>query len=143
MQMRSHLQRLFPSLLCAFSVAFPYCFAGTLDIWVGNRSEFLFSPGDFAGGAALCMLGVWVLLTAVLVLLPERIYPVAFGLFAWFGIMSCVQGMFLNYGMRSLLEDDGGTQASPTWFVVLDTVLWIAAGVGCVAGALKMTFPKE
>ena len=52
--------------------------------------------------------------------------------------MSCVQGMFLNYGMRSLLEDDGGTQASPTWFVVLDTVLWIAAGVGCVAGALKM-----
>lgn len=138
MQMRSHLQRLFPSLLCAFSVAFPYCFAGTLDIWVGNRSEFLFSPGDFAGGAALCMLGVWVLLTAVLVLLPERIYPVAFGLFAWFGIMSCVQGMFLNYGMRSLLEDDGGTQASPTWFVVLDTVLWIAAGVGCVVGALKM-----
>ena len=138
MLVKTRKNRLVPSLLCAFSVAFPYCFAGTLDIWVGNSSEFKFAPADFAGWAALAMLAVMLLVSAVLLLVPERVYPIILGLAAWFGIMSCVQGLFLNYGMQSLLGDDGGQQASPVWFSVLDTVLWIAAGIGCVLGALKM-----
>lgn len=136
--MKIRVSRLFPALLCAFSVVFPYCVAGTLDIWVGNRAEFLFTVNDFIGWMILILLGIWVVLTAVLLLVPEKVYPILFGLLTWFGVMSCAQGLFLNVGMGSLAGDDGGGQTSPVWFVVLDTVLWIAAGIGCVAGAIRM-----
>lgn len=136
--MRNRIERIFPAVLCALSVALPYCLVGPIDIWVGNRSEFRFSIGDFAGWMALLMVGVWLVLTVVLMAVPDKLYPILLGLLGWIGVMSCVQGMFLNVGLNSLLGDDGGKLTTPTWFVVTDTVLWVAAGVGCVIGAMKM-----
>lgn len=136
--MKKRVSRLLPALLCAFSVAFPYCLAGPLDIWVGNRTEFRFGVSDFLGWTALIFFGLWVVLTAILMLLPEKVYSILLGLLAGIGIMSCVQSMFLNGGIQSLLGDDVGTQTVSTWSVVLDAILWIVVAAACVIGAWKM-----
>lgn len=136
--MKNRARRVVPALLCGFSVAFPYFLGGPLDIWVGNRAEFAFTVGDFIGWSVLLFLGVWLLLSALLLAMPERVYPIFLGLTAWFGVMSCFQGLFLNFGMNYLVGDYGDAQKPTLWMMILDTVLWVAAGVGCVIGALKM-----
>lgn len=136
--MKNRARRVVPALLCGFSVAFPYFLGGPLDIWVGNRAEFAFTVGDFIGWSVLLFLGVWSLLAALLLALPERVYPIFLGLTAWFGVMSCFQGLFLNFGMNYLVGDYGDAQKPTLWMTILDTALWVAAGVGCVIGALKM-----
>lgn len=136
--MKKRACRIAPALLCGFSVAFPYFLGGPLDVWVGNRVEFAFSVGDFIGWSLLLFFGVWLLLAALLMVLPEKVYPIFLGLTAWFGVMSCFQGLFLNFGMNYLVGDYGDGQKPALWMTILDTVLWVAAGVGCVIGALKM-----
>lgn len=136
--MKNRVKRIVPALLCAFSVAFPYCLAGPLDIWVGNRTEFRFGVSDFLGWTALIFLGVWAILTLILLAVPDKAYPILFGLIAGFGIMSCVQSLFLNLGARSLLWDDVGVQKMPTWYGKVNALVWLIVEVGCVIGSIKM-----
>lgn len=136
--MKSRIKRIFPALLCAFSAVFPYCLAGPLDIWVGNRTEFRFALPDFFGWTTLIFFGLWAVLTLVLLAVPDKVYPILFGLMAGFGIMSCFQALFLNLGVRSLLWDDVGFHRMPTWYGKVNALLWLLVEVGCVIGAIKM-----
>lgn len=129
--------RWLPALLGAFAVAFTFFFAGPTDIYAANRTEFLFTYGDFAGWLALYALGAFLFFGALLLFVPDKAFPVVFGLVFWLAVMGYVQGTFLNIGISSLMSDDVGSPLKPG-FVVFDTVLWVVTGAGCVIGALLM-----
>ncbi len=129
--------RWLPALLCGFGVAFTFFFFGPMDLYVGNRTEFLFTFSDFAGFLALYALGAFLFFGALILFVPEKIYPYVFGVVFWLIVMGYVQGTFLNIGIGSLLSDDVGSPLNPA-FVVLDTALWIIALAGCMIGAFFM-----
>ena len=129
--------RWLPALLGAFAVAFTFFFAGPTDIYAANRAEFLFAYGDFAGWLALYALGAFLFFGALLLFVPDKAFPVVFGLVFWLAVMGYIQGTFLNIGIGSLMSDDVGSPVKPG-FVVLDTVVWVVTGIGCVIGALFM-----
>lgn len=131
------VRRLPLALLCAAALSFTLFLFTPMDIYAGNRTEFLFSFTDMGGWLlALALVGT-MLFGALIALTPRRVSAVIAAVVFWLGVMGYAQGMFLNIGLKSLLGD-GGAGDTPLWLYILDTALWVAAGVAAVLGALNM-----
>lgn len=130
-------QRLLPSILCGTAVGFTYLFFGAVDVFAGNRGEFLFRFSDFGLWLALIALAVSAVISLILVFTDGVLHRVLFGLFFWAALMGQVQSLFLNVGMGSLVGDDVGTRVS-LGFVIFDTALWAVMAAACVFGAIMM-----
>ena len=131
------VRRLPLALLCAAALSFTLFLFTPMDIYSGNRTEFLFSFTDMGGWLlALALVGT-MLFGALIALTPRRVSAVIAAVVFWLGVMGYAQGMFLNIGLKSLLGD-GGAGDTPLWLYILDTALWVAAGVAAVLGALNM-----
>lgn len=131
------VRRLPLALLCAAALSFTLFLFTPMDIYAGNRTEFLFSFTDMGGWLlALALVGT-MLFGALIALTPRRVSAVIAAVVFWLGVMGYVQGMFLNIGLKSLLGV-GGAGDTPLWLYILDTALWVAAGVAAVLGALNM-----
>lgn len=130
-------QKLPYALLAGFVPGFLFFFFGVLDIFAGNREEFLFAFRDFGIHLALIAAGVSILLTLLLAFAPDGLFRVLFGLSVWVTVMGYVQGAFLNARSGALTGDGSGGEAS-VLLIVIDTALWILIGIACILGAIKM-----
>ena len=135
--MRQALRRLPSALLCGAALSFTLLLFTPMDIYAGNKTEFLFAFSDVAGWLLALAVAGTLLLGAVIALMPARASVVAAALVFWLGVMGYAQGMFLNIGLKSLLGD-GGAADTPLWLFILDTTLWVTSGAAVVVGALKM-----
>ena len=131
------MRRLPLALLCAAALSFTLFLFTPMDIYAGNRTEFLFSFTDMGGWLLTLALVGTMLFGALIALTPRRVSAVIAAVVFWLGVMGYAQGMFLNIGLKSLLGD-GGAGDTPLWLYILDTALWVAAGVAAVLGALNM-----
>ena len=129
------MKKLLPASLSGITFGFTFFFFGVLEIFAGNRDEFLFSFGDFGGYIALIALGVSIIAAALITLLPEKISNVVFGIVVWLTAMGYIQSLFLN-GAGSLSGDDGSE--INVGFAVFDTAVWVISGILCIFGAVKM-----
>lgn len=132
-------QKLLPAILAGSTAGLTFFFFGVIDIFAGNRDEFLFSFGDFGVQIALVALCAAVLLAAVIFFLPGKFSDVAFGVVVWITAMGYIQALFLN-GAGTLRGDDG-TQVNVS-FAIIDGLIWIITGAGCIFGAIKMEKKK-
>lgn len=133
--LRQALRRLPAAIACGAVLPFTLCLFTPMDIYAGNKTEFLFTFGDVGGWLLFLSLAATMTSALLLALLPSRISAVLCAVLLWLGGMSVLQGMFLNIGMRSLLGDGGGSD-TPLWLYILDTALWVITGVAAVLTAL-------
>ncbi len=125
------------SLLAAAVLPLVVAFFGPFEIYLNNRNEFSFAPGDFLWTALLLALVAFAVLAAALFQLRGRAFLVGLSLICWLTLMAFLQGNFLNFGMDSLAEDGLGGGISP-WLAVLDAAIWLAVGAALVTAALKI-----
>ena len=117
-------QRIIPSLIASFILPFVFFIFGPIDIFIGNKEEFTFAASDFIPICALIALAVFAALTALLLLMPEKIYPALLGLIFGTAFMSLIQSMFLNRGSSSLERTDMLEKIGLP-FVIFDALLWL------------------
>lgn len=125
------------ALLCAAALSFTLFLFTPMDIYAGNRTEFLFSFRDMGAWLLALALAGTLILGALISLTPGRVSAVIGAVVFWLGVMGYIQGMFLNIGLKSLLGD-GGAGDTPLWLYILDTFLWIASGAAAVIGAMHI-----
>lgn len=123
------------ALLGGFTPSLMLFFFGVLDIFGGNRDEFLFSAGDFISYITLIALAVSAAASAVILFTPEKASALLFGGSVWLSVMGYVQVLFLN-GSSSLGGDTG--QKTETWLAVLDAAVWAVTGILIIIGAIVM-----
>lgn len=133
--LRQSVRRLPAALACGAVLPFTLLLFTPMDIYAGNKAEFLFTFGDIGGWLLLLTLAATVTSALLLALLPRRVSAVLCAVLLWLGGMSVLQGMILNIGMQSLLGDGGGSGTS-LWLYILDTALWVITGVAAVLAAL-------
>ena len=120
------VRRLPLALLCAAALSFTLFLFTPMDIYAGNRTEFLFSFTDMGGWLlALALVGT-MLFGALIALTPRRVSAVIAAVVFWLGVMGDVQGMFLNIGLKSLLGDGGYPYGLPIdyWYNEADGKLY-------------------
>lgn len=126
------------ALLAGFNCSFMFFFFGILEMFAGNRDELLFSLKDFGGYISLIAIGTSVLITLLILLLPEKASSAVFGVAVWFTVMGYLQAMFLNGG--GALGGDTSVRLN-VGLAIADGIIWIVAGVAIVTGAFLM--PKK
>ena len=129
------IEKVLPAALAGVTSGFMFFFFGVLEIFAGNRNEFLFSFGDFGGYTALIAFGVAVAVSALIALLPGKLSDVVFGVAVWLTVTGYIQAMFLN-GAGSLSGDEGSSLN--VGFAIFDTAVWAITGTLCIFGAIKM-----
>ncbi len=122
------------ALLGGFTPPFTFFFFGILEIFAGNRDEFLFRASDFIGYIALIALAASVVLSALIMFLPNEASLVLFGASVWVCLMGYIQVLAFN---SSSLGGDTGTDEN-TVTVIINTALWIITGAGIIFGAFMM-----
>ena len=128
-------KRLPRAALAGFTASFMFFFFGVLDIFAQNREELLFAFSDFGVPLVLFALGIAVVITELIALLPGRISDILFGVVVWISVMGYIQAVLLN-GSGGLSGDSG--QGAKVGFAVFDAFLWIITGAAFIIGALKM-----
>jgi hypothetical protein len=123
------------ALLAGFTFSFMFFFFGVLEIYAGNRDEFMFSVSDFIWPITVIALSVAVVLSALILFLPKTASNIVFGLLVWVTFMGYLQVLFLN-GTGSLMGDTG--QKQNVVLVVIDTILWAVTGIAIIAGTMIM-----
>lgn len=133
---KSELKSRLPyALLGGFTPSFMFLFFGILDIFSGNRDEFMFAASDFTLYIALIALGASVVISALIMFMPEPVSVAVFGISVWFSVMGYIQVLFLN-GPRSLGGDTG--QKTDTVLAVVDAIVWVIVGFIILFGAFMM-----
>ena len=133
------LKRLPYALLAGFTPSFMFFFFGVLEIFAGNHDELgrYFAVSDFILPILLVALASSVFISALILFLPKNAALAVFGLFTWLALMGYVQVLFdALLGTGSLSNDTGVGQS--TLISVINIVIWAAAGVTIIAGALLM-----
>ena len=123
------------ALLFGFTPSLMFLFFGVLEIFAGNREEFMFAARDFILPVTLIALGVSVLASALILFTPKTVSVMLIGISAWVSVTGYIQMMFLNG--PSTLGGDTGVKTE-TWFAILDAVIWVVSGIIIVAGAFVM-----
>ena len=128
----SFKQRLPLALLAAFALPFTIILYGVFDIYAGNRAEFDFALTDVWGELLLIFAACLVAIAALLLVLRKRAFDIAFAVVFWLTIMAYFQGTFLNFGLSSLAADGTGVAVENIGLVILNIIIWLAVGAGCV-----------
>lgn len=128
-------KRLLPAILGGIVPSSMFFFFGIIEIYFGNREEFLFSFFDFGIITTVIALAVAAAIAMLILFLPDTASRAVFGVSVWISVMGFIQSVFLN-GSGSL-DADSGAKAD-TSLLVVDTLIWIAVGVIAVGAALLM-----
>lgn len=134
MKYRERFLRALPAVLLP---VISYGILGPLEIYYGNASEFLFTAGDFLLPLLGIALAALLAVSALLALLPPRIYCPACALVMGFGVASYVQNMFLN---KKLSEADGSAmqwEELSAW-TALDAVIWAVLLLAALAACFLL-----
>ena len=123
------------ALLGGFTPSFMYLFFGILDIFSGNRDEFMFAASDFTIYIALIALAASVVVSALIMFTPKVVSTAVFGISVWFSVMGYIQVLFLN-GSRSLGGDTG--QKADVTLAIIDAIVWVIVGFIIIFGAFMM-----
>lgn len=120
-------------LLLAVEVNFFFVFTVFIftpyDIFFGNRSDFVFGFVDFWWIVASFGLIVFIVFTAVLLMLPTGLFSNILSLI--FSIIFCayIQRMFLNFYITSMTGERLNTREHPIWSFV-NLIIWICIIAG-------------
>lgn len=133
-------KRLLSTLAIMFLPVFMYVLLGPTEAYVSNLMDFDFLLSDFIYIFILIAVVLWIVGSAVLLILPENIYNIICSLIFSFSISSYVQNNFLN---TKLSEKDG---SSMDWealknVTITNLFIWIFMMVlfFAVSYALKKT----
>lgn len=126
-------QRLFPVILLSLAAGFTVCFFGPFDIYSNNVDEFRFALSSFLLYNVLWSVGISAAICALLLPLRGRVFDVAYAIFFWITLMLFVQGNYLNIGISSLAGDGMGEDGMGVASVIVNTVIWVLVGGGCVS----------
>lgn len=99
-----YLTKLKKLLLIILLPVVSYGILGPLEIFFGNQKDFAFRYTDFVWSFIGISAVVWLLVSALLAILPEKVIDVVSALILGFGIASYIQNMFMNI---KLSEVDG------------------------------------
>lgn len=125
------------SILAAAVLPLTVAVFGPYEIYVNNQNEFSFALSDFLWLAVLFGLAAFAVLGTILLSLRGKAFLVGFSLVTWLSVMTFLQGMFLNFGMDSLMSD--GLEGEPSvGLAVLNLAIWLAVGAAIVFAALKV-----
>lgn len=132
-------KRLPYALLAGFTVSFMFFLFGVLEIFAGNRDEFLFFVTDFILYLVILALISSIIISALIMFLPRSVSVVIFGIVTWIAFMSYVQVLFLNGG-NSLGGDTG--QSQNVALMIADVIIWAVTGIFIISGAMLMSGKK-
>ena len=114
------------SALISFVFAFTFLFFSILDLFFAGYAEIprAFSSILLIAGTSFFI--VWLAGFFILIILPEKIFPVAAGLVVGFLAAGYVQGTFLNYNLGEINADVVRWEANfSTISTVANTAFWI------------------
>ena len=123
------------ALLGGFTPSLMFLFFGVLDIYAGNRDEFMFVALDFVPYIALIAFAASVLLSLLILILPKPASTAVFGVTAWLSVTGYLQALLLN-GSNSLGGDTG--EKTGVALLVIDAAVWIVTGAVIIFGAFMM-----
>ena len=122
-------ENIFRKVKFAFPVVFLFMFMlvvfGPAEIFFANITEFEFLYGEFAGYMAILFLIGVLLLTAVLSIIPERIYSIVLSVIFGISLAGYLQIMFLNKNLDLLGVNPNGYQVQTSRWIG-NVVIWIA-----------------
>lgn len=128
-----YLTKLKKSMLIVLLPVVSYGILGPLEIFFGNEKDFAFRYTDFVWSFLGIALLLWGVLSALLAMVPEKVYGLVSALLLGVGIASYIQNMFMNI---KLSEADGSPMH---WeelgsFPIINILIWmfILAVVICV-----------
>ena len=137
--MRKQIKKRFPiALLPTFLFFFMLLIFGPAEIFFSNVTEFKFVYGEFGGFLALAAVGVTVVITAILLILPEKLYRFGATLMLGLSVASYVQVMFINKQLDLLGQNPDGYRVA-TSTMVLNLIPWILI----LGGGIALAFWRE
>ena len=123
-------------ILTSLAFSFTFLFFGTYEIFISNSEELVFGLSNFIWPVVIISVSVFVALSLILIFVPGIVGRILNGIVLGFTILGYIQGNFLNIGINSLVSDDVGSQPE-TWFVVLDTAIWVLLLGGIIFAFIK------
>ena len=135
--MIEYITRLKRTLLIVLLPIVSYGILGPLEIFFKNPQDLPYHYTDFLGYFVVICLIVWLLMSAVIAALPERVGNVINALVLGFGVASYLQNMFMNV---KLVELDG---SSMKWdelrtYTLINWVIWIVIILAVLCTALYL-----
>ena len=120
-----------------------YGILGPLEIYFGNIKEFSFSVPDFIWYMIGISIFVLVIVSAIVSLLPEKVFQISNALLLGIGVSSYVQSMFMNI---KLSEENGAPMQWSTLgnFPIINLLIWlfIIGGVIAICVFMKKRWKK-
>ena len=110
-------------------------FFGPIEIFFGNREEFLFRWSDFALWMTLAGLLAAAVIAALILFLPDTASRVVFGVTVWISVAGVIQSALLN-GDGGLSRDSG--TAPDTTLLIIDCAVWIILGILSIGASILM-----
>lgn len=132
------LKKIVPAFLSSFLLTFMLLIFSPAEIFFANVAEFGFVYGEFAGHFAIIALLGAIVLTAVLALLPDKLYRVFLSVVFGLEAAGYLQVMFLNKHLDLLGVNPEGYQAKPG-VAVWNLLLWLAV----IAVVIGLAFWKK
>lgn len=99
------------SFIVSFLLGFMLLIFGPAEIFFANVSEFEFLYGEFAGYMALIFLGILIVFTIVLTLLPEKIHRIMLSVLFAISVAGYLQVMVLNKNSVDTFDRHAGGSA--------------------------------
>ncbi len=113
------------ALLSGVSFGLFFFLLNPLDLYLINRTEFLFQLKDFIVPLFLIALLAGTAVFLLVLLTRGIVSRILFGFFTGLTVLGYLQSSFLNFGLTSLLGDDSDT-VIPVWCVVTTVLVWLA-----------------
>lgn len=118
-------KKLLWSFIVSFLLGFMLLVFGPAEIFFANVSEFAFLYGEFAGYMAMIFVGILIVSTVVLTLLPERIHSMVLSVLFVLSVAGYLQVMFLNKNLDLLGVNPDGYHV-PLTQGILNLLIWLA-----------------
>lgn len=126
------------SLIVSFLLGFMLLIFGPAEIFFANVSEFEFLYGEFAGYMALIFLGMLIVLTIVLTLLPEKIHRIVLSVLFAISVAGYLQVMVLNKNLDLLGVNPDGYHVPPAQGII-NLLIWLVVLAGVIVLAVRKT----
>lgn len=126
--------RLRYTLLIVLMPLVSYVILGPLEIYFGNRKDFMFQYGDFFWLLLIFTIVLWITLSLLIAVLPVKLCLILNTVILGFSIASYVQNMFMNV---KLSEDDGSPMNwdSLQTFTIINLLIWIIILILVICGS--------
>ncbi len=137
--------RLIMTLPLALAIPLMIIVTAVIELFAGNINEFGFAFEDFIKPMIITALGLFLIITAILLPLRKKAFDIAHAVVLWLGAMLFLQGNFLNIGLDSLAADGVGNTEGGSGVIwqIINTVLWLASGVGIIYVAAKGVLKRK